>query len=341
MLAKPNTAHKLNSAYYLALLATCLAFCVIILGVYTRLTDAGLGCPDWPGCYGHWVLSKLPNASAHPIDMSKAWTEMIHRYVAAVLGLLVLALTFLAFRNRHQPNQPFALSIFLGLLVIFQALLGMWTVTLKLFPLVVMAHLIGGMTTLALLGWLSLQLSPYVRCVIGTTPSSHSLRYWAKIGLWILALQLILGGWTSANYAALACTDFPFCHIHLNLDFSFLQALKLTVTDITQSQADLKNSNARMTIHMLHRLGALITTLVISRVIFLAYSKVQPDLIRVLSLLIAILLLVQLLLGISNILGLLPLAIAIAHSAVAALLLLSFVSLNYYLNFKSQSEAEC
>lgn len=316
-----------QSIYYtrlffrLAFFATLLAFFVIVLGAYTRLTDAGLGCPDWPKCYGNWIVSKSIN-NAHLLNTTKAWTEMTHRYVAGLLGMVIFALCILAIRNRRYPEQPIALPITLVFLVVFQALLGMWTVTLKLFPLVVLAHLLGGMTTLSLLGWLTVKLY-YIPAEELKTKKLKSLRPLAIFGLVILIIQLFLGGWTSANYAALVCLEFPLCQNQVFPYSNFLQAFNLLVE---------LNYPARVTVHMVHRVGALLTTLVVGWLAFQVFSRARSIFIRALSMGIAVLLTLQILLGITNVLAVLPLPIAVAHNGVAALLLLSLVMLNYCLH---------
>ena len=193
----------------LLITATLLAFCVVGLGASVRLADAGLGCPDWPGCYGHLV--GVPDSAAEqaaaataypdrPVDAGKAWKEMLHRYAAGTLGLLILGLAISAWRRAGDGPRPWRETGLVGL-VLFQALLGMWTVTALLKPLVVTAHLLGGMATWALLATLLL------RKVGGTTNLSRS----GMLAFVLLILQIALGGWVSSNYAALACADFPTC----------------------------------------------------------------------------------------------------------------------------------
>lgn len=316
--------------------ATFLAFVVVVLGAYTRLTDAGLGCPDWPGCYGQLV----PQVdSTNPlINATKAWTEMIHRYLAGSLGIVIFVLTFFIVKNKSIFNKQsviFALAV--SVLVIFQALLGMWTVTLKLFPLVVMAHLLGGLTTLSLLWWLTLTLKSTVKMVKQNTNYDYQLRRWGIIGLIMLVIQIFLGGWTSANYAALVCLDFPFCSDFTQisgLNFqatNILAAFNFTAVGVDGSQGTPLNHAARITIHMLHRVGALLTTLSIGWLALLTWIRTQNNQIRTLGVVIASFLIMQILLGITNVLAVLPLPIAVAHNAVAALLLLSLVTLNYFL----------
>ena len=199
----------------LARISTIVAFCVVILGAYVRLSDAGLGCPDWPGCYGQLlgvpdsaeeIEQARQNYPQSRVDTAKAWKEVLHRYLAAALGLLILALAALAIINRRHSRQPLALPLLLTVLVIFQGLLGMWTVTLLLKPVVVTAHLLGGFFTLALLWHLAL---PEFRIGVLSARRCRLRFAWGAIG--VLIAQIALGGWTASNYAALACTDFPTC----------------------------------------------------------------------------------------------------------------------------------
>lgn len=329
MLNKRRLHHQLQM-YRLAMFATLLAFCVVILGAYTRLTDAGLGCPDWPGCYGQLTVPKTTANATQIIDATKAWTEMTHRYVAGLLGMVIFALSVLAIRNRRYPEQPLMLPIVLVIMVVFQALLGMWTVTLKLFPLVVVAHLMGGLTTLSLLWWLTLRLKP-VQITHHEIDKLYSLRIWAIVGIVFLGIQLFLGGWTSANYAALVCVDFPYCQGQLLPQLNFFKAFDLTHAGVVGSLGEPLDNTARVTIHMVHRIGALITALVIGWLAFQVFARARCLAIRIVSVAIAVLLTIQILLGVTNVLALLPLPVAIAHNAVAALLLLALVTLNYYL----------
>ena len=201
----------------LVLVSTLLTLCVVVLGAYVRLSDAGLGCPDWPGCYGTLTVPQSEAALHHaqtvypdsPVEHAKAWKEMIHRYFAGALGLLVLAIFVLGWRARKQIKVSVWLPTFLLALIMFQAALGMWTVTLLLKPAVVTAHLLGGMSTLAVLTWIAHR---HLGVVSAGFEQASTLRFWMRGALVILFLQIFLGGWTSTNYAALACTDFPTCH---------------------------------------------------------------------------------------------------------------------------------
>ncbi|MGH8281583.1 MAG: COX15/CtaA family protein, partial [Gammaproteobacteria bacterium] len=200
----------------LAVLAAVLALGVIVLGAYVRLSQAGLGCPDWPGCYGHITVPQTQQAVAQadaryatrPLQAARAWKEMIHRYFAGSLAVLILVLAVAAWWRRRRWRQPIVLPTLALLTVIFQALLGMWTVTLLLFPPVVMGHLLGGYLTLALLILLALQAGGWLRA---GDSAGKTLRWLAGITLIVLVLQMALGGWTSSNYAGIACPDFPTC----------------------------------------------------------------------------------------------------------------------------------
>ena len=195
----------------LILAATLLAFGVIVLGAYVRLSDAGLGCPDWPGCYGklspahaaeHIAEAEAARPSG-PVSAPKAWKEMAHRYFASTLGLLIVIIGVMAWVKRNQLAQGVGLPILLVLMVVMQGLLGMWTVTLALKPAIVTLHLLGGMSTLALLVWLGQRQSrdiPQMR-----VQDAARMKSWALLGLLVVFLQIALGGWVSSNYAALAC----------------------------------------------------------------------------------------------------------------------------------------
>ena len=208
---------KRTFTYKLSLFAMMFAAVVVLLGAYTRLVDAGLGCPDWPGCYGFLSVPESADevkiaeqAYPHaPVEAEKAWPEMIHRYFAGTLGLIIALLAFLAIKARKDASQPLVLPLFLLALVIFQAALGMWTVTMGLLPVVVMGHLLGGFTTLALLWLLFLRLGDG-----NHKARSNRLRTLTIIGIFIVFAQISLGGWTSANYAAIICADFPTCQGH-------------------------------------------------------------------------------------------------------------------------------
>lgn len=312
-------------------MATVLALLVVLLGAYTRLTHAGLGCPDWPGCYGFIAVpaseAQLAHAETHfpqaPVEAEKGWNEMIHRYFAGSLGLLILGLAGYALVLRGRQQQPLKLPLLLVAVVVAQAAFGMWTVTLKLWPQVVTAHLLGGFTTLSLLFLLSLRLSNRFAAV--QVPSM--LRWLAACGLILVIGQIILGGWVSSNYAAVACADFPTCHGQWLPPMDFANGFHLTQHIGPNYLGGQLDNDARTAIHFTHRLGAVLVLLVLS---VLAWRLRQTGFVR-LSVLLLLALLVQISLGISNVLLQLPLPVAVAHNIGAACLLLVLVLINYRL----------
>ncbi len=313
-----------------------MAMIVIALGAYTRLTDAGLGCPDWPGCYGHY---SVPSSDEHlafaekafpqrPVEPHKAWNEMIHRYFAGGLGLVILLICGLCLLKAEQPKK---LPVFLLLLVLFQAMLGMWTVTMELLPLVVMGHLLGGFAVLCCLFLLLLRQIPY-RIPGGDAPMRQFGKFWL-VGIGILLLQICLGAWTSANYAALACTQFPLCESDWSQRLDFAGAF--SVPESQSYEFGAHNYAQRVTIHITHRLGAVLTFVYLSWLCLQVYWRTKARLLRSLASVVMLLLGFQVLLGVSNVAFKLPLLIALAHNITAATLLLACVALTYTLYRKT------
>jgi cytochrome c oxidase assembly protein subunit 15 len=292
----------------LAFAALALTFAVVVIGAYVRLSDAGLGCPDWPLCYGR----PIPDAG----EDARAWKEMVHRWLAGTLGLLLFALLLVAWRTR----QSRALASAIAALVVFQAALGMWTVTLLLKPVIVTAHLLGGMTLLGLMVWFCLERLPH-----GAAPEGRAMRGAAALALAAVAAQIALGGWVSANYAALACPDLPLCvgHAVPSMDFAngFHMVRELGRTD----DGELLPQAALIAIHWSHRMFALVVVAVV------AWAAIRAmKLYRALGLLIGALLALQFSLGIANVAFSVPLALAAAHNAGAAALLAALVVLNFF-----------
>ena len=318
--------------FRLALAATLLALLVVMLGAYTRLTHAGLGCPDWPGCYGFIGVPQSAEQLAHaerhfpdvPVEAEKGWNEMVHRYFAGSLGLLIVLLALRSIRHRGLPGQPLKLPLLLLALVLLQAAFGMWTVTLKLWPQVVTAHLLGGFATLALLGLLSLRLS-------GAVPASAGglarLRGLAALALLVLVGQIALGGWVSSNYAAMACTDLPTCHGQWWPATDFANGFHLAQQVGPNYLGGQLDSAARTAIHLSHRLGALLVCLLLLTLAWHLWGGGLPRLAGLLLLALAL----QVSLGIANVLLHLPLAVAVAHNLGGAALLLVLVGINYRL----------
>lgn len=341
----------------LILLALLLTGVVIVFGAYVRLADAGLGCPDWPGCYGKLTpahaaadIRAAHAADPHgPVSLPKAWKEMIHRYLAASLGLLIIAIAALAWRLRTHPGaSPFIATALLGV-VIFQGLLGKWTVTLLLKPAIVTAHLLGGLATLALLTWLLLRAyparNPVTECAgpfalssskgvsVGRASAGsdrsvfdNRLRLAAAAGFVLLIAQIALGGWTSTNYAALACTDFPSCHGSLWPQADYANAFHVVRELGMTADGELLSLEALTAIHWSHRVGAAIAGSVLFA---LGWALARSPSSQAVGVALIAALLLQIGLGIANVLLSLPLPLAVAHNAGAALLVAVMVWINH------------
>lgn len=318
--------------FTLSFSAVALAMVVVILGAFTRLSDAGLGCPDWPGCYGHlmWPKSAEDVAAAEarfpemPVEHDKTWPEMVHRYFAGMLGLAIFAVAGLVWRGRQQEKLPVGLSLFLAALVVLQGAFGMWTVTLKLWPQVVTAHLLGGFATASCLWLLTLRLSRW-HFAASTTPAVRAL---ALIGLLAVIIQIALGGWTSANYAAIACADLPTCHGVWWPTADFLQGFNIFQHVGPNYLGGLLDNHARTAIHLTHRIGAVVVTMVLLALV-LGLWRVRDGWSRRMMLVLLAALAIQISLGVSNVYWVLPLPVAVAHNAFGLVLLLVLVTLNY------------
>jgi len=311
----------------LVFIALALTLFVVVLGAYVRLSDAGLGCPDWPGCYGQLtpahaadeIAAAVADSPDGPVSMHKAWKEMVHRYLAASLGFIILVIAALAWRRRADPSVRATLAVSLVAVVIFQGLLGKWTVTLLLKPAIVTGHLIGGLTTLALLTLLALRAAHVSRHQV-----SASLVRWARVALVVVIAQIILGGWTSTNYAALACTDFPTCHGSWWPEMDMANAFHVVRELGMTAQGDMLSLQALTAIHWMHRIGAVVVTLVLLvlalRLVLAGRRGMAGGVLAALA--------VQVTLGIANVVMSLPLPLAVAHNAGAAILLLTLVIVN-------------
>ena len=327
--------NRLN--YRLVTTACLLAMIVVVLGAYTRLTNAGLGCPDWPGCYGYLVVPHGAQelAQAHsafptsPVETAKAWTEMIHRYCAGTLALLLVAIAGVALWQRKKTGHPLTIPLTLIALVIFQAALGMWTVTLKLLPIVVMAHLLGGVAILSLLWTLRLRLAKAFHFSIPTERLPY--KPWAVIGLIIVFFQVALGGWVSSNYAGLACIGFPSCNGVLLPPLNLQHAFSLLFQAGVNNQGGLLDATSLVTIQMMHRFGAVFTALYIGGLAIWIIVTAKIKNLRMIALTLLVVLAIQFILGILNVTQLLPLSVAVAHNAFATILLLTVVTLIYSL----------
>lgn len=307
--------------------AIFLAFVVVILGAWTRLADAGLGCPDWPGCYGHLTVpDHHPDGTViegfdRPLEAFKGWMEMIHRYAAGILGLVIFTITYLVMRGKPSFHQRLGLPIFLSFFVILQAAFGMWTVTLKVHPAIVTTHLLGGFATASMIFWLRIKQS---RPQLHPTYVSRKVRFLTLVVLLALIFQIIMGGWTSTNYAALSCgADFPTCQGQWWPAMDFGNAFFLGPLGHDYEFGVLENP-ARTAIQVIHRIGAVVV-LTLSLILLASIARYRHMKGNVVA--IALILFTQIVLGIVNVMWSLPLPIAVAHNAVALMLLLSILAL--------------
>lgn len=326
----------------LALLGVFLCLTVVVLGAWVRLTDAGLGCPDWPGCYGHVTpagAAKNPDRIAAfnagwEFDSGKAWREMIHRYAATTLGLVIVLITAVAIAFRRDRPVSIGYTVALLTTVVFQGMLGAFTVWWLVKPLVVVLHLIGGLTTLSLLFWLWLTMRRRTGLVVATpgatrTAALDGVRRLGLVALVVLGLQIALGGWTSSNYAAVSCPDFPRCQNEWWPDgMQYEEAFVLwRGLDINYTGGVLEHP-ARVAIHFTHRLGAMVATVVLGLLGWLALRRGPTLLVRRGGAWVLAALGLQLLIGIFMVLEAFPLSLATGHNAGAAVLLLAALALN-------------
>ena len=310
----------------LSLFGICFAFVVIALGAWTRLVDAGLGCPDWPGCYGFVVFptteAEIQLAESRypqfPYEIDKAIPEVVHRYFAAALGFLAILLVYFAFKYQ-LPKKIKAITSFLLFFICCQGLFGYLTVSLKLLPIIVTGHLFGGFITLSLFFYLFLNTTDGIK-----NHNIGHLKVLGGIALFALIVQIFLGVWTSTNYASLACADFPTCQGKFIPEMDFREGFNLAQEVGPNYLYRLLDNEARVAIHYSHRISAIALTIIflilISR---LWFSSAAP-----LASTLGVILITQISLGIMNVVYVLPLYIAIAHNLVAALLLLATLMVN-------------
>ena len=304
------------------------ALLVVSVGAYTRLADAGLGCPDWPGCYGFLTVpdqvedvelaeTRYPGA---PVEFVKAWWEMGHRYIAGALLVLVFSMLVMAYRGREREDTPLVLASVLMVIILCQAAFGAWTVTLKLWPQVVTAHLLGGFTTLSLIWLLFLRQGGFSQ--IGSALPAPTLL--ARVAFAVVVLQIMLGGWVSSNYAALACYDFPSCDGTYTPPMDLQQGFNIFQSVGPNYLGGIMTSEARTAIHWVHRIGAIIVLFVVGGLVLQVVRQVAVVGYALLAALVA-----QITLGILNVVWVLPLLNATAHNTVGALLLLVLVTINF------------
>ena len=310
---------------------------VISAGAWVRLTDAGLGCPDWPGCYGilgtpdteSEILEakKLyPNAE---IDVGKAWREMLHRYLAGILGIYVFLISFLTWK--FAKNVPILLPIFLTLLIITQSIMGMLTVTELVKPTIVTTHLVLGMTTACLLLWNGF-------CLGNSENTTFSgVNYFYVVCTLVLLAQIILGGWTSTNYASLACTDFPKCAQEWypnNMDFK----TGFTITNLPNVNYEIQQMNfsGKLAVHFTHRLGALLVLILFTILFWYLFFVQKSHILKNIGYAILLFFILQITLGISNVVYSLPLTVAVLHTVNACILMMSMLTLLFYSTYNTR-----
>jgi cytochrome c oxidase assembly protein subunit 15 len=319
----------------LALLGALLCFGVVVLGGYTRLSNSGLGCPDWPGCFGHIAPTGSAEHYASAADVRKAWIEMIHRYFASTLGLIIVVLTALSIRARRERGVRVGFALVLLVLVVLQGMLGMLTVTWLLKPLIVTGHLVGGLATFALLWWLWLSMRAESRDVNGFTvlagntiaESGGRARVWAGLALAALALQVGLGGWTSSNYAAVACPDLPKCQDQWIPKADYDNAFVLWRGLGINYAGGVLDHPARVAIHYTHRVGAVVAGLLLLLAACFAVRGLGSGP-RWAAATVLVALAAQISIGVFMVLRAFPLELAAAHNAGAALLVAATVWLN-------------
>jgi len=330
----------------LAWVTLFLTFDLIMFGAFTRLTDSGLGCPDWPGCYGHanplQAHESISAAEAAmptgPVTVMKAWIEMIHRYLAMAVGILIIALAIIAWRNwlksgrsdrRFMPLLPSLLFFF----VCLQGAFGAWTVTLKLQPVIVTTHLLLGMALMAMLTWFVARQSHHAP----VASKAFALRVPAMSALAVLAVQIALGGWVSTNYAALACMDFPLCHGNVIPEMDFGNGFTLWRHLGQTANGEYLPFPALTAIHWTHRNFAFVVLAVVA---FAGHKALRIDGLQKNGRWLLIVAGLQLVTGISTIFLQWPLVLAVAHNGGAALLLLLLVMLNYKIGISARSVAD-
>ena len=330
----------------LAWVTLFLTFDLIMFGAFTRLTDSGLGCPDWPGCYGHsnplqaheHISAAEAAMPSGPVTVMKAWIEMIHRYLAMAVGVLIIALAAIAWRSwlksgktdrQFMPLLPSLLFAF----VCLQGAFGAWTVTLKLQPVIVTTHLLLGMMLMAMLAWFAAQQSSHAPIA----SSSATLRTPAAVALAVLVVQIALGGWVSTNYAALACMDFPLCNGNVVPEMDFGNGFTLWRHLGKTANGEYLPFPALTAIHWTHRNFAFVVLVIVG---WTGYRAVRVEGLQRTGRWLLIAIGLQLVTGISTIFLQWPLALAVAHNGGAAMLLLLLVMLNYKIRIRPRNVAD-
>lgn len=306
---------RLHWLVRLTLAGTLFTAFVMIVGAWTRLVDAGLGCPDWPGCYGRLLVPDSEYAFLRhpdvPLEPFKAWVEMIHRYIASLLGLVVVSVVIMGWPLRKHSQYPWRLSLGLLVVILLQGAFGAFTVTLKLWPQVVTLHLMGGLSVLLLFLWLHLRLRHAWK---GHDLKGRKTNFWWALASFTLVLQLALGGWVSSNYAGIACQGFPTCNAQWWPEMDFSEGFHLTQTVGPNYLHGQLHADARTAIQVAHRLGALL--LGVALLLLWKRYRDQPSMNKSLVV-VLVLYAVQVAIGVANVMFWLPLWLALLHTAGA------------------------
>jgi len=335
-----------NKYRKLVWIAVFLTFDLIMFGAFTRLTDSGLGCPDWPGCYGHanplqaheHITAAEAAMPTGPVTVIKAWIEMIHRYLAMTVGVLIIGIMAIAWRGwlksrRSNPKfSPWLPSMLFGF-VCLQGAFGAWTVTLKLQPVIVTTHLLLGLFLLSMLVWLGARENDHAP----VAASARSLQWPAALALVILFIQIALGGWVSTNYAALACLDFPLCHGRIVPDMDFEHGFTLWRHLGKTADGDYLPFAALTAIHWVHRSFAVVAVLFVA---WVAHKALRIEGLRTNARWLLIAVGVQFLIGVSTVFLKWPLILAVLHNGGAAVLVLLLTMLNYRVRIPVQTAAD-
>ncbi|GAA5236580.1 heme A synthase [Verticiella sediminum] len=322
-------AARVRSRYRkLVFITLFLTLDLVMFGAFVRLSDSGLGCPDWPGCYSsfspvgamHHIREAAQTMPFGPVTLGKAWIEMIHRYVGAILGMLIIAIMYMAWRHRALLQQTPLLATVSFVAVCVQGAFGAWTVTHKLMPLIVTIHLLGGMGLLALLTWLGARQKPH-------EPVPAEAARWrlaAVLGLLVLAVQIALGGWVSTNYAALACLDYPTCHGDWVPEMDFHGGFSLVRGLGELPSGEIISQSGLTAIHWVHRNFAVVVFVYLG---WLSHRLGRYEGLRGPARLLGGVLVLQVLTGIATIFLQWPLLLAVLHNGGAAVLTMACTTL--------------
>jgi len=322
-----------------------MTFDLIVFGAFTRLTDSGLGCPDWPGCYGSsnpfHALSEIQQAESAlptgPVTVIKAWIEMIHRYLAMTVGALILVQVGLAFSKlKSLGNKPLLGSLGLLVLVCIQGAFGAWTVTLKLQPIIVSIHLMLALVLLACLTAYAQQSWEEKLSAVRAIRIRPLSAQFLCLAFAVLTMQVFLGAWVSTNYAVLACPDFPTCLGSAWPETNWGEGFTLWRQLGLNAQGESISPTALQTIHWAHRLFAILVLIVLGALGWRAVRLATPvlsGLSQIAKLLLGLLLL-QVLTGISNVVFQWPLLAALLHTAGSAALVFCLVRMSYWASWK-------